>query len=81
MYKNNILKPTCMKTTKILYPLVFIIFLFSIITKSSCQDDYDIVNGNLIQFSDNGAWCWHQDERVIIDTASGKLIFGSDLFQ
>ncbi len=28
----------------------------------------DQVNGNLIQFSDNGAWCWYQDERSVVDT-------------
>jgi hypothetical protein len=38
----------------------------------------DLVNGNLIQFNDNGAWCWYQDERAIVDTVQGKLIFGSD---
>jgi hypothetical protein len=38
----------------------------------------DIVNGNLIQFNDNGAWCWYQDERTVVDQAGGKLIIGSD---
>ena len=38
----------------------------------------DIVYGNLIQFNDNGAWCWYQDERAVIDTTGGKLILGSD---
>ncbi|MBN1694120.1 T9SS type A sorting domain-containing protein [candidate division WOR-3 bacterium] len=37
----------------------------------------DIVNGNLIQFNDNGAWCWYQDERAVIDTLGGKLVVGS----
>jgi hypothetical protein len=41
------------------------------------QTHSDIVNGNLIQFNDNGAWCWYQDERAIIDTTGGKLIVGS----
>ena len=27
----------------------------------------DQVSGNLIQFNDNGAWCWYQDERAVID--------------
>ncbi|NIQ11410.1 MAG: hypothetical protein GWO08_16355, partial [Gammaproteobacteria bacterium] len=35
------------------------------------------VQGSLIQFNDNGAWCWYQDERAVIDTAGGKLILGS----
>ena len=38
----------------------------------------DLVNGNLIQFNDNGAWCWYQDERVVVDQKDGKLIIGSD---
>ncbi len=36
----------------------------------------DIVNGNLIQFNDNGAWCWYQDERSVVDTNGGRLIIG-----
>jgi len=37
----------------------------------------DLVDGNLIQFNENGAWSWYQDERAVIDTAGGKLILGS----
>jgi hypothetical protein len=37
----------------------------------------DQVSRNLIQFNDNGAWCWYQDERAIIDTAGSRLIVGS----
>lgn len=40
-------------------------------------DAQDLVNGNLVQFSDNGAWCWYQDERVVVDVAGGKLVVGS----
>jgi len=32
-------------------------------------------SGPVIVFNDNGAWCWYQDERVIIH--NGKLIIGS----
>ncbi|RIK55718.1 hypothetical protein DCC62_31105, partial [candidate division KSB1 bacterium] len=42
------------------------------------QDARDLVRGNLIQFNDNGAWCWYQDERAVVDKAHGKLIVGSD---
>jgi hypothetical protein len=38
----------------------------------------DIVNGNLIQFSDNGLWCWFQDERAIVDQNNGLIILGAD---
>jgi hypothetical protein len=37
----------------------------------------DVVNGNLIQFVDNGAWSWFQDERAIVDQQKGNLIIGS----
>ena len=42
------------------------------------QTARDLVKGNLIQFNDNGAWCWYQDERAVVDTATGKLVLGSD---
>jgi len=35
------------------------------------------VNGELLEFNDNGGWCWYQDERVIVDRENGKLIIGS----
>ena len=37
----------------------------------------DAVDGTLVQFNDNGGWCWYQDERVIVDPAGGQLIVGS----
>lgn len=37
----------------------------------------DVVHGNLIQFVDNGAWSWFQDERAIVDPQKGKVIVGS----
>jgi len=40
------------------------------------QTARDLVKGNLIQFNDNGAWCWYQDERAVVDTMSGRLIVG-----
>lgn len=41
------------------------------------QNARDLVRGNLIQFNDNGAWCWYQDERAVVDTVNGRLIIGS----
>jgi hypothetical protein len=41
------------------------------------QTARDLVKGNLIQFNDNGGWCWYQDERAVIDTVAGRLIVGS----
>jgi len=31
----------------------------------------------MLEFNDNGGWCWYQDERVIVDREAGKLIIGS----
>jgi hypothetical protein len=41
------------------------------------QTPRDIVNGNLIQFNDNGFWCWFQDERAVVDIATSKMIIAS----
>jgi len=35
------------------------------------------VAGDLIVFNDNGAWCWYQDERVIVDKSAGALLVAS----
>jgi hypothetical protein len=36
----------------------------------------DIVNGNLVQFDDNGIWTWYSDERTVVDTNGNKLVVG-----
>jgi hypothetical protein len=36
-----------------------------------------VAGGKLIQFNDNGGWCWYQDERVVVDTKANKLVIGS----
>lgn len=59
---------------KCLLALTAIIFLTNFILGQNAKD---IVKGNLIQFNDNGAWCWYQDERAVIDPAAGRLIVGS----
>jgi hypothetical protein len=33
--------------------------------------------GSIIQFNDNGGWCWYQDERAVVDTKANKLIIGT----
>ncbi|MEJ2628911.1 MAG: hypothetical protein P8078_10185, partial [bacterium] len=60
--------------TKIIYAMEIIVLSYIVAFGQS----EDIVQGNLIQFNDNGAWCWYQDERAIVDTVRGKLILGSD---
>ena len=37
----------------------------------------DQVAGNLIQFNENGAWCWYQDPRLVVDPASDTLLISS----
>ncbi len=61
--------------SKFLYITVTIVLLEMVV---SSQGAHDLVSGNLIQFNDNGAWSWYQDERAVVDVAGGKLIIGSD---
>jgi hypothetical protein len=37
-----------------------------------------VVGGKLIQFNDNGGWCWYQDERAVVDTKANKLVISSE---
>ena len=36
----------------------------------------DMINGNTVQFDDNGIWTWYSDERTVVDTNSNKLVVG-----
>jgi hypothetical protein len=65
------------KSTSILYLLATAIIV-SWAAFALGQNARDLVEGNLIQFNDNGAWCWYQDERVVVDTTLGKMLIGSD---
>jgi len=31
----------------------------------------------MLEFNDNGGWCWYQDERVLVDEEAGRLVIGS----
>lgn len=62
---------------KIRVALFFIVMLFPFQKAVEAQSTKDSVAGNLIQFNDNGAWCWFQDERAVVDTVAGRLIIGS----
>ncbi len=35
------------------------------------------VAGKLITFNDNGAWCWYQDPRAVVDKVNNTIIVGS----
>ena len=58
------------------FPILIFVFLFTVFLFG--QEAQDIVNGNLIQFSSNGAWCWYQDERAVVDIANNKIIIASN---
>jgi hypothetical protein len=62
-------------TRRISYLLFVIVVLGTTVLS---QNQRDLVKGNLIQFNDNGAWCWFQDERAVVDVSGGKLVLGSD---
>jgi hypothetical protein len=37
----------------------------------------DDIPKKFITFNDNGAWCWYQDERVVIDPANNTMLISS----
>lgn len=37
----------------------------------------DQVRGDLLQFVENGGWCWYQDPRALVDAAGGKLLLAT----
>lgn len=54
----------------ILSPAVFLLYLFGAFNAMS-------QNNTIVEFVQNAAWCWFQDERAVIDTTKEKLIIGS----
>jgi len=59
-----------------LVPGVFpVLCLFTSLSGAPSTDPW--VDGELIEFKQNGAWCWFQDERAVVDTVEKKLIIGS----
>ncbi|HTY86189.1 MAG TPA: BNR-4 repeat-containing protein [Candidatus Acidoferrum sp.] len=59
-------------------PFWFAVIAASLVPVAGPAQTRDLVNGNLIQFNDNGAWTWYSDERAIVDPTGGKLVVGSD---
>jgi hypothetical protein len=41
------------------------------------QSGANWVDGTLYEYISDGAWCWFQDERAVVDTAKNKLIIGT----
>ena len=50
--------------------------ILSLVMSSSARAVNDVA-GTLIQFNDNGAWSWFEDERAIVDVAAGKILVSS----
>lgn len=36
-----------------------------------------VASKDIIEFNDNGGWCWYQDERAVVDAKGGKFVIGS----
>lgn len=51
------------------------IMFFQTIIYSQSEKDY--VDSKMYEFIGDGAWCWFQDERAVVDTEKEKLIIGS----
>jgi hypothetical protein len=58
------------------WPLLLGVLLISVYIAARCQANNDVA-GTLIQFNDNGAWSWFEDERAIVDAAAGKILVSS----
>ena len=58
--------------------LALSLVLAALAASVAAQDEPDRVAGDLIQFNDNGAWSWYQDERVLVVPEQGRLFVGSD---
>jgi hypothetical protein len=49
----------------------------SLLPPAPSVEPADKVAGDLIMFTDNGGWCWYQDERTIVDRDNGSILFTS----
>ncbi len=50
--------------------------VIAVVAARSAQAEMDVA-GSLIEFNDNGAWSWFEDERAIVDVAAGKILVSS----
>jgi hypothetical protein len=50
-----------------------IVFLLPATARSQTAD---MINGNSVQFDDNGIWTWFSDERTVVDSFGDKLVVG-----
>ena len=73
------MKKTFTPSSPVLTGVTFLAAITAMLLPGSAPgQSQDLVNGNLIQFNDNGAWTWYSDERALIDPTGGKLVVGSD---
>jgi len=54
-----------------------LLFMAVLVARMETSSAADLVVGNLIQFNENGAWCWYQDPRVVIDKANDTVLISS----
>src|SRR5262245_5856165 len=58
--------------------LIGIVLLLSALSRAAGEGaPVAQVASNLIVFNDNGAWCWYQDPRILVDTTNRTLLIGS----
>lgn len=62
---------------QMLFKPVIILICYICTFNALSQTEKDWVDGDLIEFIKDGAWCWFQDERAVVDTSKEKLIIGS----
>jgi len=54
-----------------------LLFLAVLVARIKTSSAADLVAGNLIQFNENGAWCWYQDPRLVIDKVNNTVLISS----
>ncbi|MBN1911231.1 MAG: BNR-4 repeat-containing protein [Pirellulales bacterium] len=59
----------------ILFLIVALVMWSNAIPVASAQQD--LVNGNLIMMNHNGGWCWYQDERILFDETTERVLCAS----
>ena len=65
------------KWTLRLHTIVFLVTVVGILHFTHGRAaEADVVNGNLVQFDDNGIWTWFSDERAVYDAVGNKLVVG-----
>lgn len=56
---------------------LFLLFLYTLQPSPCLAEERNDIAGEVICLNDNGAWCWFQDERVIVDRQRGRILVSS----